>query len=156
MCKKEWFHSVIETCMSLRLCQRHVTVNLMRNYKNTKNRLFRTTKRCSGTFGLTSCCLLCTRPQGAIPTAMTFFWETAGAAAEWSLTASPTQRDSPSLRPPVKIQAPGDENLNKLKWKQQHKTISFGKKYWFQENLNKQIKTQHLVIIKKKPTTTIP
>lgn len=58
------------------------------------------------TWALTSCCLLCTRPQGGSPTAITFFWETAGAAALWSLTASPTQRDTPSLRPPVRIQAP--------------------------------------------------
>ncbi|TNN39425.1 hypothetical protein EYF80_050404 [Liparis tanakae] len=46
-------------------------------------------------------------PQGAKPTAITFFLETAGAAAPWSLTASPTQRATPSFRPPVRIQAPG-------------------------------------------------
>lgn len=38
--------------------------------------------------------------------AITFFWDTAEAAAIWSFTASPTQRETPSLRPPVKIQAP--------------------------------------------------
>lgn len=64
---------------------------------------------CDGTWALTSCCLLCTRPQGGSPTAITFFWERAGAAAAWSLTASPTQQDTPSLRPPVKIQAPGQQ-----------------------------------------------
>lgn len=62
-----------------------------------------------GTWGLTSCCLLWTRPQGATPIAMTFFWDKAVAAVPWSRTASPTQRETPSLRPPVKIQAPGQE-----------------------------------------------
>lgn len=61
------------------------------------------------TWALTSFFLLCTRPQGASPTAITLFLDTAGAAAPWSLTASPTHRPNPSLNPPVRIQAPGKE-----------------------------------------------
>ena len=61
------------------------------------------------TCGLISCWRLCTRPQGATPRAMTLFWDTEEAAVPWSLTASPIQRPTPSLRPPANIHAPERE-----------------------------------------------
>lgn len=62
------------------------------------------------TFGFTSCCRFSTRPQGAMPRAMTLAWEREGAAALWSLTASPMHLVSPSRNPPVIIHAPENKS----------------------------------------------